>query len=261
MKKKILFMGDSLTSGVYSDGKMRYDRINYPQMIATMLENNGQLDSYYNVAVSGFTTTDVYEQVAKNITYNENIAFNIVGEQTYKKGLKHYKHTVKLLRQDRNIVDLIKWSDEIIMTLGSNDFIKFFNRYRDRITSIIQANSDDNLLERTTNEVLVNYHKLFDLIFALNPQVKIVLLGSYVPTKAPAFQNTFYDTFCHLEERITEDLVVKYPNLKFISVIDGFKLNSEEFLDNPMNIHPNKLGYAFYAKRYEEEMNLKMLNN
>ncbi len=253
MKKKLLFMGDSLTAGVYSDGKLQYDRINYPMMIATMLKNRKMLDSYYNIAVSGFSTSDVYNQVNHNLSYNENIAFNIVGEHCYKKGLKNHHHSVKLLEHDIKIVDLIKDSDEIIMTLGSNDFIKFFDRYREQLGDIIQSTSDDNLFERTTNEVVKNYLRLFNLILAINPQVEIVLLGSYVPNKSQAIQNTFYDLFHKLEKTISNQLLDTYPNLQYITVMAGFKEYSERFLDNPVNIHPNKLGYAYYAKRYEVE--------
>ncbi len=256
MKKKLLFMGDSLTAGVYSDGKLQYDRINYPMMIATMLKKRKMLDTYYNIAVSGFSTSDVYNQVSHNLSYNENIAFNIVGEHCYKKVLKNHHHSVRLLAHDVKIVDLIKETDEIIMTLGSNDFIKFFDRYRDQLGNIIQSTSDENLFERTTKEVVKNYVRLFDLILAINPQVEIVLLGSYVPNKSQAIQGTFYELFQRLETTISGQLLEKYSNLQYISVMEGFKDHSEEFLDNPVNIHPNKLGYAYYAKQYQ----LKRLN-
>ncbi len=253
MKKKMLFMGDSLTAGVYSDGRLRYDRVNYPQMIATILEKRGELSSYYNVAVSGFTISDVYEQIMNNLTYNENVAYNIVDEHCYKKGLKDYHHTAKLLKHDIKIVDLIKEADEIVMTLGSNDFLKFFDRYRERIGSIIQNKKEETIMDRTVNEVLNNYYKLIDIIYALNPTVQIIILGSYVPNKSQTIQNALFDIFNHLELNISGALIEKYPQLKYIRVMEGFKLNAENFLDNPVNIHPNKLGYAYYAKRYQQE--------
>lgn len=252
-KQKLLFLGDSLTSGVYSDGKMRYDRVNYPQMIAAMYEKKNLLDSYYNAAVSGFTTLDVISILEDDLTYNENIAYNIVGEYTYKKGLRDYHHTARLIKEDIKIRDLIRKSDQIIMTLGSNDFIKFFKKYQDRITKIIQNDEDNKLIGKTTNEILNNYHHLFETIYILNPKIKITLIGSYVPHRSKYLQSLFYDMFSRIEKQISEDLTTRYPNFHFVSVIDGFKLNADTFLDNPLNIHPNKLGYTFMAKRYEED--------
>ncbi len=252
-KKRLLFLGDSLTAGVYSDGKMRYDRINYPQMIATLYENEGKLDSYYNMAVSGFRTIDVLKQLVDDISYNENIAFNIVSEYTYKKGLRDHHHTVKLLEHDVKISRLIEESDEIILTLGSNDYIKFFYTYQDKMSKIIRSH-DADLIARTTSEVIVHYHQIFKMIKAINPRIKIVLIGSYVPHRSRYVQNLFYDTFKQIEDQIKEDLCGKIPNLHFVSIIDGFKENRDEFLDNPINIHPNKMGYAYMAKQYEVQI-------
>ncbi len=249
-KKRLLFLGDSLTAGVYSDGKMRYDRVNYPQMIATMYENQGMLDSYYNMAVSGFRTIDVLKQLVDNISYNENVAYNIVCEYTYKKGLKDYHHTAKIIEHDMRINDLIERSDEIILTLGSNDYLKFFYTYQDKMTKIIRS-KDADLIETTTDEVIVHYHQIFKMIKAINPRIKIVLIGSYVPHKSKYVQNMFYDMFKQIEDQIRNDLCAEISNLHFVSIIDGFKENRDEFLDNPLNIHPNKMGYAYMAKQYE----------
>ncbi len=249
-KKRLLFLGDSLTAGVYSDGKMRYDRVNYPQMIATMYENEGLLESYYNMAVSGFRTIDVLKQLVDDISYNENIAYNIVGEYTYKKGLKDYHHTAKLLEHDIKISKLIENSDEIIMTLGSNDYIKFFYTYQDKMSKIIRS-SDSDLIKSTTDEVIIQYHQIVKMIKSINPRIKIVLIGSYVPHKSKYVQNLFFDMFKQIEVQIKEDLCSGFSNFHYVSILDGFKENRDEFLDNPLNIHPNKMGYAYMAKQYE----------
>lgn len=250
MGKRLLFLGDSLTSGVYSDGKMLYDRVNYPQMIATMYENKGLLVSYHNMAVSGFRTIDVLKQLVDNISYNENVAYNIVGEYAYKKGLKDYHHTAKLLERDIRIQELIEQSDELILTLGSNDYLKFFYTYQDKMTKIIRAH-DTDIIEGTTNEVISNYHQIFKLIKSINPRIKIVLIGSYVPHKSKYVQNLFYDVFKQIELLVTEDLCSTYTNFHVVSILEGFRENRDEFLDNPLNIHPNKMGYAYMAKQYE----------
>lgn len=251
-KKNLLFMGDSLTAGVYSDGMLRYDRVNYPEIIATLREKDGSLNNWYNIAVSGFTTKDLLNLLNEDLSYNQNTAYNITTEYCYKSGLKNYHHTAPILKYDKKVSELIREADEIIMTIGSNDYIKFADTYSKELKEMISSEGFKNIKHNLAVEVASNMNEIIRYIKIINPDVKIIMFGSYMPNKSAVLSKMFAKSFDRIEQEVYSEVLRTHPEVIYIAIREIFEGNASVYLDNVLNIHPNKIGYARMAKEYKK---------
>lgn len=252
MKKyNLLFMGDSLTAGVYSDGMLDYRRNSYPKFIMQYYKKKKLLRSYHNIAVSGFTTKDVLNILKEDLTYNQNVAFNITPEQTYRKLNYRHENTVELLLRDVKISTLIKQADIITMTLGSNDIIRYLNSYRDEIKKINvkqliqEEDKKDILLKDITN----NFKEIINYINSINKQCKIAIYTSYTPIKYDLV-NKILDKYLRAIETEILNSLKEYENITIIDIRDEVSSNKKEYIDNPFDIHLNEQGYKFMADKF-----------
>ncbi len=257
-KYNLLFMGDSLTAGVYSDGKLDYSRDSYPDMVTNYFKDEGILKSSYNIAVSGYTTADVVKQLSSELTFNENIAYNITPENTYRKFNYRKKNTVKLIKPDIKIRKLLKSADYIIMTLGSNDVIKYLNEYSDSLKEILDIKNlrefSDPLVDEMLSLIIRNFKIIFQQIYEINPNVKIYLIGSYFPNKYKLINKMFDKFFASIEDKIIGHLLRFDDRINYIAIREDIKDNKDVFLDNPMDIHLNAEGYKFVAQKVIENI-------
>lgn len=255
-KKNLLFMGDSITAGVYSDGKLNYLRESYDDMIVNYYKEKDILGTHYNIAVSGFTTSDMLEMLQSDLTYNENIAYNITPEKTYRKANYKKENTAKLLKEDIKISTLIKDADEIIMTIGSNDFVKYFDTHFDstleklELKKIVSKDVDDSLNSVILDGVVKNYYEILTYIYSLNSDVKVVLIGAYTPTSNLIINKFFSKSLGRLEEGLFNRVKKKFQDVEILTIRNDIAKDNDLYLPNPLNIHLSHEGYEVIFKKY-----------
>ncbi len=66
-KLTITYMGDSLTNGYNSGGKLVHDNMGYRSVIDEKLKASGKYNISYNYAVGGYTTEDLLKQVKDDV--------------------------------------------------------------------------------------------------------------------------------------------------------------------------------------------------
>lgn len=255
-KKNLLFMGDSITAGVYSDGKLIYSRESYDNMIAKEYEKRGILGTCYNVAVSGFTTCDMLNMLVSDITYNQNVAYNITPEKTYRKGNYKKENSAILLSEDIKISSLIKDADEIIMTLGSNDFVKYFDTHFDTtfekldIKEVVSRDFKSVISDTILEGVVKNYVDILTYIYNINSDISITLLGSYTPSNSSLINKVFYKQLGKIENELLKRVKKNFRDVRILSIKEEIAKNVDIYLPNPLNIHLSYEGYRTIADTY-----------
>ncbi len=261
MKKyNLVFMGDSITAGVYSDGKLDYNRKGYPDIIKDEFIKQNKLNSFYNIAVPGFSAKETSHMLNSKLTYNENIAFNITPERSYKKANYKKHNSAKLLKNDVTIDEIIKKADIITMTLGSNDVIYYLNDHaidlKDNfnLKEIIDKKEEKTLSQVILQGIFTNFKNVLNYIYELNEDVEINLIGTYTPHKSGVLNKMLYKNINILEEELVKELTKEYKNIKYMKIIKEIYEKREEYLNNPLNIHLNYEGYKFIANKYLDEI-------
>ncbi len=232
----ITYMGDSLTAGVKSNGKMDSDE-GYRGNIREELEEAGLYEADYNYAVGGYKIDDLVYQIESNTSLNEvnQIIRSKDGEYTADLASQYPVD----LEEDMQIRDAIASSDVLILTAGAND-----------ILSAITMDENGNL--QIDKDILMEaiYHvhdtkvKLFKEIKVINPEIQIYDVGMYM-------------AYSHIDEDLMRKL---YPLLAYgeskmfiedeskdvykVIIRDNMQANLTGFIDNPNNIHPNSSGYS-----------------
>lgn len=249
-QKNLLFMGDSLTAGVLSGPVLDYNNMSYPKYIKEYFEKNDQLSTYINFAVSGFETKDVYNQMINNISFNENLLFNTVGEFAYKLTLSRgNKHSVNLLEKDITIIESIVRADILCMTLGSNDFLQYIvhinkNNYKVMIKKLL----NDLDFTKVKENLIQNYKYILKGVLSLNPNIKIYVVSSYVPFKEGLIARSLKKPLKTAQESVLLELKEEFKdNIVIIDVFDHFYENKSKYIDELIDIHPNEKGYKYIA--------------
>lgn len=250
-KKNLVFIGDSITAGVIAGPELDYRKKGYAQFVREYFEHQKYLGTYHNFAVSGFMTSDVLNQFKQNITHNENIAFNILDEKCYKL-TKHNVgcNTIKFTHPDIKILDAIAKADLIAMTIGANDLIRLFRKAgEDSISNVVHSIITSEYTEDTIQQALKNYIVIMNIILNINPDVEIILLGTYVPSGDERFVKRLYPKFCKLEDAVYETVRNEFPNnIKLVKPRNIFKSNCKEFVTSKIDIHPSTEGHKTLAE-------------
>lgn len=250
-KKNIVFIGDSITAGVIAGPELDYRKKGYAQFVREYFERQNCLGSYHNFAVSGFTTSDVLNQFKQNITHNENIAFNILSEKCYKYTKKKVaKDTIEFTHPDVHISTAIENADLLVMTAGANDLIRLFKRISDEsVTKVLYSIFASDYAQDTLNNALKNYLIIMNFIISINPDIEIILLGTYVPTGDERLVKRLYPKFSKLEDALYETVAQEFPNnVKFVKPRNLFKSNCKEFITSKVDIHPSTEGHKALAE-------------
>ncbi len=256
MKKNLLFMGDSITAGVYSDGKLIYSRDSYDNMIVSEYCKRDMLGTHYNIAVSGFTTSDMLNMLVSDITYNQNVAYNITPEKTYRNGNYKMENSAILLSEDKKISELIKDADEIIMTLGSNDFVKYFDTHLDRtfdkldLKDVVSKDFKSVISDAILEGVVKNFCDILTYIYNINEDVCITLIGSYTPSNSTIINKVFYKQLGRIENELLRRVKRRFKHVRVLSIKEEIAKNVDLYLPNPLNIHLSYEGYRTVADTY-----------
>ncbi len=249
-KKNLVFLGDSITAGVIAGAELDYRKKGYAKFIEEYFVRHDMLMSSYNFAVSGFMTGDVLKQVKNNISYNENIAFNILSEKCYKYTKhKRGRDTIEFKHPDIFIVDAIKNADMIVLTIGANDLIRLFRKFSEEsVSKILHSIVNNEYTKETVHAALKNYLVLFNFILNINPNVEIILVGTYVPSGDERIVDRLYNKFCAVEDAVYDTVANEFPNnVKLVKPRELFKANSKEFVNNYLDIHPSTEGHKAIA--------------
>lgn len=249
-KKNLLFLGDSITAGVIAGPELDYRKKGYARFIREYFDNQNSLGTYHNFAVSGFTTSDVLNQLKINITHNENIAFNILDEKSYRFTKRRVgTDTIKFTHPDISMYDAITKADIIFLTVGANDLIRLFRRFSDEsVTKVLHSIINNEYTNETLHTALKNYLVMMNLIVSLNPSVEIILMGTYVPTGEEIIVNRVYPKFCLLEDALYDTVANEFPdNIKVVKPREIFKENGREYISSRIDIHPSTEGHKALA--------------
>ncbi len=249
-KTNLVFLGDSITAGVISGPELDYRKKGYAKYVAEYFKKNKKLGTYHNFAVSGFTTGDVLNQFKANITHNENIAFNVLSEKCYKLTKKKYGiDTINFTHPDVNILDAIQNAHLIVMTVGANDLIRLFKKISDEsLTKVLHSIVASEYTQEALDTALKNFLIIINIILKINPQVEIIILGSYIPFGDPHIVNRLFSKFGNLDDALYGTIANEFPhNVTFVKTRDLFKSNSKEFVTSKIDIHPSTEGHKGLA--------------
>lgn len=248
--KNIVFIGDSITAGVIAGPDLDYRKKGYAQFVREYFENHQQLGSYHNFAVSGFTTGDVLQQFKYNISHNENIAFNILSEKCYRYTKRRVDcDTIKFTHPDVRILDTIAKADLLVLTLGANDLIRLFKKFSDEsVFKVIQSVISKEYTQESLRTALKNYLIIMNLIIDINPDLEIILVGTYVPSGDEMIVERLFSKFSKLEDALYDTVANEFPdNIKVIKPRDTFKENCETYVTSVIDIHPSTAGHKALA--------------
>lgn len=250
-KKNIVFLGDSITAGVLAGPELDYRKKGYARFVSEYFERQSVLGSYHNFAVSGFMTGDVLKQFKSNITHNENIAFNILDEKCYKFTKKKVDtDTIKFTHPDIHILDAIEKADLLVITAGANDLIRLFRKFSDdSVGKVLHSIIANEYTQETLHTALKNYLVMMNLIIDINPNIEIIMLGTYVPSGDEAIVKRLYPKFSMLEDALYDTVATEFPdNIKVVKPRALFKSNCKEFVTSRIDIHPSTEGHKALAE-------------
>ncbi len=205
-------LGDSLAAGRNPYG---VDDYGYTDYIRDYLKNENKLKNYVSYAVSGYTTSDVID----DINYNK-----IINVDDKNVGIK------KTLRE----------SDLVTISIGANDFLQNIN-----ISSIPSSLSDMETMKNTLDNI---FSDIEDLLRLIKQYAKgdIIVIGYYNPLPS-------LEKYKESIDQVIDYIDVKYKelcdnnNVYYVEISDDFESNLD-CLPNPLDIHPNKEGYEIISK-------------
>lgn len=253
-KVDIVFLGDSLASGVYSDGTLIYSstQMGHAEMIRSVYQDNSKLNSFINYAVPGYQTEDLINDITQNRTFNDVLKNSIINEKSYLTGLNKSDATAEFLSEDVTINDSIKNADIIVINIGANDILNAVSGG----DSGIDINYDDFKLY--LNQITNNINEIEQLIRKQNPDADVYFYGIYfaMPHYGDVINFVLQPLLKQIDDAIFKGATMSSnPNTHTISIKEHFNAHLKEYVDNPKNIHPNELGYHamtqyFFKARY-----------
>ncbi len=224
-KMNYIALGDSLAKGQNPYGEINYG---YADYIANYLERNDLLKFYTkDFAESGDKISDLLEKIKDNRTVQ-------VGDQII------------------NIKSTLRESDLVTISIGANDFIKSF-----QLESLVQDLSDENLLKKV-DEILPQLDEVLKEVrkYAKN---EIIVVGYYNPLpRATKLVEEKIDQLFSYADQAYQNICKKY-DITYLGIYDTFK-NHDDYLPNPMDIHPNIKGYEAISNIVIDHLEKNILN-
>lgn len=212
-KLNYIALGDSLAEGMTPYLTVDYG---YADYIKDYLKSNNKLGFYTKgFAKTGYRTKDLKYDIENN-KYVE-----IDGEKIY-------------------IIDALRDSDVVTITIGANDFINTLtvNNIESKITDIPSTKKEADIIADRIADLIV--------LVKTYAKKKIIVTGYYNPfprlTEYKEEVDELIKYLNNLIETKCEELEVIY-----VDIFDIFEGNKEA-LPNPFNIHPDKIGYELIAK-------------
>ena len=229
-----LALGDSLASGVNEKNELGLGYADfiakgYSDAPATIQFNKG-------FSYPGYTTTDVLNDIEKNVT---KPIYDLNG----------------MSQKTATIQQAIKEADFITLSVGANDVLKNVSRSESGEFSFDAAGVLGSI-----QQVSTNYEKILKSIYALNPEVDIIVMGLYNPfphLKDPAIQTQLNMLVTTMNNSIKT--VVEANSGIFSEVAPLIAKDVAAFLPNPNNVHLSEAGYEVVAEKMMADYNATIL--
>lgn len=215
-------LGDSLAAGMNENGEIGFG---YADLLAKNYQNQ-KSEVIFNKGFSypGFTTVDVLKGIEENVT-KPIYDLNGVSQKTVA------------------IQDAIQQADLITLSVGANDILKSVNRSESGEFSFDTAG-----VIKSIQDVSVNYKKIFDSIYKINPEVDMIVMGLYNPfpyIEDPAVQKQLSMLVTTLNNSMKS--IVENNGGIFTEVAAQIATDAKMYLPNPKNIHLSEAGYQVVA--------------
>ncbi|MGA4519520.1 S-layer homology domain-containing protein [Solibacillus silvestris] len=215
-------LGDSLAAGMNENGEIGFG---YADLLAKQYQDQkSQIVFNKGFSYPGYTTVDVLKGIEKNVT-KPIYDLNGVSEKSVA------------------IQEAIHQADLITLSVGANDILKNVNR-----SETGEFSFDTAGVIKSIQDVAVNYKKIFDNIYKINPEVDMIVMGLYNPfpyIEDPAIQkqlNMLVTNLNNSMKRIVED-----NGGIFTEVAAQIATDVKTYLPNPKNIHLSEAGYQVVA--------------
>ncbi len=246
-KQTIVYLGDSITQGFYSNGKLSEDGQGYRTIVDEALKNEDKFNKSYNFAVGGFTISDAENILYNDLTINDiNEILNKTKELT-EKLKKQYSYD---LSTNPSFSEAVENSTILITSIGFNDILPFMGD----IWDMERLNIDFEGLFKTVKRVKLEKELLFKRILKINPKIKIFELEGYVPQTK--LSDDAMDILYSLYEYISQNIIIKdIENVKTVKIMKNIQAKHLEYIDNTHDAHPNIEGYKIIANKILRTLN------
>ena len=212
-------LGDSVAEGMNSYGNIGYS---YSDYINDYLKEKERLKFYTKgFSKSGYTTSDLKNDIENN-------------------------KTIKVEDKKINIKQALRESDLVTLSIGANDFLKEFN--------VSDFYTDFNDISQLKRKIDLVGKDVKDLVVLIKKYAKnqIILVGYYNPLPRLTTVKSDIDELIKYSYSVYEDICDE-ENITCVNIFDVFEEN-EEFLPNPLDIHPNIDGYKAIADKIIEKI-------
>ncbi len=246
-QQTIVYLGDSITQGFYSNGKLSEEGQGYRTIVDEALKSVNKFNKSYNFAVGGFTISD-----AENILYND-LTINDINEIIYKtkelteKLKEQYSYNQSI---NPSFSEAVENSTILITSIGFNDILPFMGD----IWDMEKLNIDFEGLFKTVKRVRLQKEVLFKQILKINPEIKIFELEGYIPqTKlSDDAMDILYSLYKYISKHIIIDDI---KNVKTVKLVENIQAKHLEYIDNTHDAHPNIEGYKIIANKVLRTLN------
>lgn len=157
--------------------------------------------------------------------------------------------------KEDEVVEAIKKSDYILMSIGGNDFLQ---ELTSNLSTYLSVQKDYPKVGSIGNNLVTNLTFILDDITRINPHVQILLVPLYNPYvvffKANlALMNSFNDV-----KNVYNETAKNYPQVFLDSSLTK-TLEREEYLnvslsDRIIDPHPNRLGHNAIARTFTQQI-------
>lgn len=205
-------LGDSIAEGMTPYGNIDYG---YSDYIKDYLKDNDKLSFYTKkYTKSGYTINDLKRDI------NENK--DIIEDNN-----KYY------------LKEILRESDLVTLTIGANDLIKGLS-----IDDIPVKLLNIKKIKKDIDKVVKSYEELIILIKKYAKE-EIIVTGYFNPFPKMSEYKENIDEIVKYFNNQVEELAEEYE-IKYVDLFDSLYYN--DYFSNPLDIHPNKLGYEVIAK-------------
>ncbi|MDF9867157.1 1-acyl-sn-glycerol-3-phosphate acyltransferase [Bacilli bacterium PM5-3] len=225
-KYNILGLGDSITFGEDENGSFENG---YFDKVVQRFDDEGILKTSFNLSIPGSTIEDL-EMMIKENNYLE-ISNKYLKDRVSDDELKKYQE-----KNSDTFENYIKNADCILMSIGANDILKIVQK---------KIKIDKDNIYQEFSSVYLKITTLLELIFSINVNVKIILLGLYFPYPHSKSLSKFNDM--KALDLFYQKLSNKFKNVSCPSIYQEIEDNKEQYLPNRNNFHLSSEGYDFLS--------------